>query len=236
MGNGTDMSRRPGVRFLSVLLFAAAAGGSGCALERSYVQSENARITLEEGQLEEHGLAFITPASVTGQEQDIQTVALVFSRVFATRRPDIPLVTLPEMLGRINRADLADDYRAMLAHHRDTGVFPHRYLTSLQAVSGARYVAQLKLADFRQDSEPRWGVLGFRVLETKRASLRIFLQVWDAERGEIAWEGMEEVSYAQDTATEAQISLQMAVRTAARRMISAMPGGRPVTEEDKADD
>lgn len=230
------MSFRPAFRSVSACLFVLLLGATGCALERSYIQSENASITLEEGQLEKHGLGFLTPATVTGQEQDIQTVGLIFSRVFEARRPAVPLVTLPEMLGEINRADLADDYRAMLAHHRDTGIFPRRFLTSLQAVSGARYLAQIKLADFRQSSESRWSIFGFRALETKRASLRIFLQIWDAERGEIAWEGMEEVSYADDTATETQISLQMAVRTAAERMIGTMPGGTPASEGGDEDD
>ena len=75
------------------------------------------------GQLEAGGLAFLTPSSVTGQEEDRQPLALVFADVLAERRKDIPVVGLPQTLSAVNRAGLTEAYKRMYQDYRDSGVF-----------------------------------------------------------------------------------------------------------------
>jgi hypothetical protein len=51
-----------------------------------------------------------------------------------------------------------------------------------------RYLAQLKLGAFRQESKSRFGFLGVRVLEAKTSTIRLFLLIWDSQDGSVAWE------------------------------------------------
>ena len=61
-------------------LFAALLLASGCSTSpHFYPTFQQQSISLGAGQLETGGLAFITPSTVTGQEQEKQGVALTFA-------------------------------------------------------------------------------------------------------------------------------------------------------------
>jgi hypothetical protein len=67
---------------------------------------------------------------------------------------------------------------------------------------------QLKLANFVQGNRDRFEVLGMRIIETKKADLRLVLQIWNTSEGSIAWETVEELSYAQDTVFSGSVALR----------------------------
>jgi len=94
-----------------------------------------------------------------------------------------------------------------------------------------RYLGQLKLSGFKQDSDGRLSLLGLRVLSTKIARLRLFFQIWDASDGSIAWEGLDELEYAEDTAAERTVTLQKAVNKAANDLINLLPSGSQPEKE-----
>jgi len=169
------------------------------------------------------GIAFITPSSVTGQEEDRQALAFTFTEVLQGKRPELRVLNLPQTLSAINRAGITEDYRKMADDYRATGIFARDTLRELAKAAGVRYVAQLKLADFRQESRERWGILGLRVFETKRASLRLFLQIWDSEDGSVAWEGTEELTFSFDSMSERTVTFRRAVEQAAGELISRLP-------------
>jgi hypothetical protein len=146
-------------------------------------------------------------------------MALTFAEVLREKRSDIHVVTLPETLGAVNRADLLDDYKAMYDDYADTGIFKKTSLQQISKATGARYLAQLKLAAFHQGSSTRFGVFGLRLFETKRANLRIFLQIWDGREGVIAWEGYEEMFFANDTYSEQGVMFYDVTRAIAEHML-----------------
>ena len=63
-------------------------------------------------------------------------------------------------------------------------------------------------------------------METKRANLRIFLQIWDGQEEEIAWEGYEEVIMSSETFTEKGVMFYDVARTIAERMMANIPQDR----------
>ncbi len=160
---------------------------------------------------------------MTGQEQDKQTLAFGFAKAMQERRPDIRIVTLPETLGAINRANIAEDYKLMYVDYRDTGVFKRDLLKKVGDATGVRYMAQLKLATFSQNSNDRLSLLGVRLMQTKQANIRIFFQIWDSKDGSIAWEGTEEMNYSWDTATEKPVTFKAIVEKAAINLIDLLP-------------
>lgn len=179
--------------------------------------------SLEPGSLARYRLAFLTPSTITGQEQDVQSLALYFSETLRKELPSVPVTSLSEALGLVNRAGLADDYRKMLEDYRETGIFAHAALEKIGRAVGARYLAQLKLGGFNQDTFERFSLFGFRLFQTLHSNIRLYLQIWDSETGTIAWEGSEEMSYSYDSSAERPVTFRMVVEEAARQLIATFP-------------
>lgn len=203
---------------------------SGCANNKIRSSTEQVHsatqapvVSLTAKNLQAAGIAFITPSSITGQEEDRVALALAFTETLRTLRPDLHCVTLPETLSAINRAGLTTEYKRMFEDSRLTGIFDRETLQKVARVTNVRYLAQLKLAGFRQESKGRWGMLGFRVLETKSASIRLFLQIWDSQDGSVVWEGSQELTLAYESLAEEAVTLQRAVEVSAREFVTRLP-------------
>lgn len=180
-------------------------------------------ISLKKDDLAAHGIAFITPSTVTGQEQEKEAVALTFADILKAERPTLKVSTLAETLGAVNKAGLAEEYRRMYEDYRDTGLFPADALRGVAAATGARYLAQLKLQGYSQGSKGRFGFLGLRIVETQYADVRLFLQVWDGRDGSIAWEAMQELRIARESMTEKPLMLRQMLEHSARELIARLP-------------
>ncbi len=169
------------------------------------------------------GLALITPSSATGQEEDKQALALSFTEVLQKIRPDLRIVPLPQTLSAVNRNGLATQYRQMFEDYRLAGIFDREALQKVAQVTGTRYLAQLKLGAFRQESKSRFGMLGLRVLETKTSTIRLFLQIWDSQDGSVAWEGAQESTLSHESLAEEYVSMKSIVQESARDLVAHLP-------------
>jgi len=178
---------------------------------------------LQSEDLRAGGIAFITPSSVTGQEEDKQALALAFSEVLLEVRPDLRVMHLPQTLSAINRVGLTRDYRQMFEDYRLTGIFDRETLQKVAGVTKMRYLAQLKLGAFRQESKDRFGLFGLRVVETKTSTIRLFLQIWDSQDGSVAWEGAQESTVSRESMAEDNVSLKSIVQESARDLVSHLP-------------
>lgn len=197
---------------------------AACATTKQlHSTTQASSIDLEPQILKTTGMAFITPTSVTGQEEDKQALALAFTEALKKIRPDLRIVSLPETLGAINRAGLASEYRQMFEDYRMSGIFDLGTLQKIAQLTGARYLAQLKLSGFRQESKNRWGTLGIRMVETKTTFLRLYLQIWDGQTGSVAWEGAQELQTAHETLHEDAISFKTAVEQSAHELLARLP-------------
>jgi len=195
---------------------------SACAPQISTEINHN-QFTLTADDLRNGGIAFITPSTVTGQEEEKQAVAFVFASTLIEQRPDLHIIPLPTTLSLINKANLADDYKEMYREYRDTGIFSKDTLEKIASVVGMRYVAQLKLAGFNQRSTDRFGVFGLRMIQTNTATARLFFQLWDAKSGTISWESVAELSWAEDKIFEDPVTLQTIMVRAAKEIAESLP-------------
>ena len=112
----------------------------------------------------------------------------------------------------------------MMADYKQTAILDPESQRKIGDADGARYLAQLKLASFTQGIDTRFNLLGYRMLETKRVSIRIFLVIWDSHTGSIAWEGYQEMSFSDDTSTEEGATFHDMARDIARDMIAVIRG------------
>jgi hypothetical protein len=197
---------------------------AGCSLQPNYYATvKEEAITLRQGDLESAGIAFITPSTVTGQEQEKQAVALAFADVLKQQRPALKVTTLAETLGAVNRAGLAESYKRMYDDYRDTGLFSSETLRRVGQATSTRYIAQLKLQGFGQGSKGRFGLLGFRVVETLYGDIRVYLQIWDSRDGSVAWEGMQELRIARDSTTEEPVTMHILLERSAQDLVAKLP-------------
>lgn len=180
-------------------------------------------ITLSQGQLENGGLAFLTPSTVTGQEEDKQPLALIFTDTLEQERPGIHVVPLAGTISAINQADLTETYKGMYRDYRDTGVFDPTALRQIGEATGMRYAGQLKMPSFSQGSKGRFGIFGLELMKTQTANIRLYFQIWDTRTGGIAWEGVEELTAAYDTMGEKSVTFKSVVEDAARELIKQLP-------------
>jgi heme-degrading monooxygenase HmoA len=196
----------------------------GCTTAPVYYRTVNEQaITLGKGDLEIGGIAFITPSTVTGQEQEKEAVALTFTDTLKSERPGLKVSTLAQTLGAVNRNGLADAYKRMYEEARDTGLFSAEVLRRVGAATGTRYLAQLKLLAFSQSSKGRFGFLGLRVVETQYADARVFFTIWDSRDGTVAWEAMQELRIARESTTEEPLMLRRVLEHSARELIARLP-------------
>lgn len=206
------------------LIILSLLGMPGCAtMNQSYSTTSHENLSLQVGDLETHGIAFISTSASTGREEDRQAVALLFAQVLREQYPLIRVTSLSETLGKVNATDLADAYIAMHGDYRSTGLLRQETLAAIGEATGARYLAQLRLSAFAQNSSTRFGALGLRIVNTRVARVRIFFQIWDSETGGIAWEGVEELVRSFETAQENLVTFQSVVEESARRLVERLP-------------
>jgi len=188
-----------------------------------YSQPRTETLRLAKEDLRAGGLAFLTPSTVTGQEEDKQTLAYVFSDTVQKERPDLRFVPLSRTISAVNLAGLADIYRKMYSDYRDTGVFDAPSLQRVAGAAGVRYLGQLKLGRMDQSSRSRFGFLGLSLVNTQYANMRVYFQLWDSRDGTIAWEGIDEVTIAADTQRELPMSFQQVAEQAAKNLVARLP-------------
>ena len=196
---------------------------SGCFVPQKQFTDQHQTLSLKQNELSANGIAFITPSTATGQEEEKQGLALMVADILKKKRTDIRCVTLAETLSAVNKAGLSEDYKGMYTDYRDTGLFKKDILKKVGELTGTRYVAQLKLANFNQGNRDRFSFFSLRVIETRKADIRLILQIWDTTDGTIVWEGAEELSYATDTPFSGNVPLRIMVEEVSENLIANMP-------------
>ncbi|MBW2520283.1 MAG: hypothetical protein JRD88_08025 [Deltaproteobacteria bacterium] len=214
--------------YLSLIFFAVMM--TACITNQINPSGRSENVSLKAEDLQKHGMSLITPTTASGKEEDKQAVALVFAGMLRENHPEIPLMTLTETLGRINSNGLEERYQKMYRDYYDTGIFDRETLSEIGTITGTRYISQLKLAAFNQQSNSRLSFLGLRLVKTQESSIRMFMTIWDSADGTIAWEGMQELSYAYDTITEKPVSFRQAVEEASVEIIRRLPGDTGTTD------
>ena len=204
---------------------------SACSTQQNHSTAQHQAIDLAPNALPKYGVAFVSPSTVTGREEDKQALAFIVAQVLLKERPDIRQVSLPQTLGAINNAGLASDYKQMVIDYQTTGIFSRNTLVNIGDAVNARYLIQVNLASFNQGSRGRFSLLGYRLFQTKLADIRMFIQIWDTSTGMIAWEGVEELILAEETHSEKVINFTTVVEESARNLIALLPESSESTDQ-----
>ena len=114
--------------------------------------------------------------------------------------PNWKVVDEQATLTGINTHGLGTDYIRMRRDAEDAHLLDRETLRKIGAVLGVRYIFQPRLASFTQTMTERWKFPGvdLRLVQTRSSMMRISLQLWDAESGELIWSSVAEAVLANE--------------------------------------
>jgi hypothetical protein len=120
----------------------------------------------------------------------------------------------------INMQGLGPEYIQMRRDAGDTHLLSRESLRKIGAALGVRYVFQPRLASFTQTMIDRWKLVDVRIAQTRSSVIRISLQLWDTESGELIWSSVSESFLEGEGVTQEPVFLEDAVRVALGSMMS----------------
>ena len=163
-----------------------------------------------------------TSAGLSGNELGL---ALSLKRVVQQMAPTMPLMSPQDAASRINRQGLAPEYARMRVEYAQSNILDRNTLRKVGAALGVRYVFQPRLAAFTQTLYDRWEfpALNIKVLRTRVSILRLALQVWDTETGDLVWASTAEGAFQEEAFTDEPVYLREAGRITWGSIISALP-------------
>jgi hypothetical protein len=108
--------------------------------------------------------------------------------------PTLKVTTEQETLSKINRHGLGVEYTQMRFDGEESHLLNYGSLARIGAALGVQYFFQPRLAAFTQIMTDRMKIPGldFRIVQTRSSLLRVSLQLWEAESGELIWSSVLE--------------------------------------------
>jgi hypothetical protein len=174
-----------------------------------------------------------TSPSLSGNEIGL---ALSLKRVVQRMDPNMRLVSPQEAASRINRQGLASEYARMRMDYAQSNILDRNTLRKIGAALGVRYVFQPRLAAFTQTLYDRWEFpgLNIQVLRTRVSILRLALQLWDTETGDLVWASTAEGAFQEEALTEEPVYLREAGRITWGSIISDFAQGKTASQYNHA--
>jgi hypothetical protein len=164
--------------------------------------------------LEQEPVAVLEALTAPGLHGNEVGLALSLKRVMQRVHPQIRLVSPQEAASQINRHGLAADFTRMRMDYEQSNILDRNTLEKIGVMLGVRYVLQPRLAAFTQTLYERWSVpaLGIKITWIRSSILRLALQLWDTNTGDLLWASTAEGSFQEEAFTEEPVYLREAVR------------------------
>jgi hypothetical protein len=109
-------------------------------------------------------------------------------------RPPIQAIPPYRTLSLLNEKGLAGDYANLISGYSASGILDHQRLHDIGNALGSSYLMLPGLAEFNQTVLDKFEALGFKALRTRITTLRLWLQLWDTQTGQIVWESSGEIT------------------------------------------
>ena len=165
----------------------------------------------------------MAPAGIQGLSP---TVAHALSTALSQASPPIRAIPMLQTLNRLTDQRLAGEYAELLASYGRGGIPDRARLERIGAALGSRYVLQPGLAEFGHALVDTFELAGFKLVRTRVSTLRLWLQLWDAQTGHLLAESTGETTVATPVlTTDSIVSLDhMAQKLWSRMIKQDLPG------------
>lgn len=153
----------------------------------------------------------ITLPALRGNEV---AVSYYLEEILYKAAPNWKVVPTQELTKRINREGLAGEYAKLRADYELSDILDGGTLRKIAAAIGVRYVFQPRLAAFSQTMTDRFKFPGLDLLltQTRSSNMRISLQLWDAETGELIWGSMAETTMQNEAVSQDPVYMEDVAR------------------------
>jgi hypothetical protein len=136
-------------------------------------------------------LGVVAPGGIQGLTP---TIAHALTTSLSRTKPPVRVVPMPETLSRLADHGLTGEYGDILAGFGRTGMLERERLQRIGAALGSRYVMQPGLAEFSQSLFDQFELWGIKIVRNRIATLRLWLQIWEAPTGHLLWERTGELT------------------------------------------
>jgi hypothetical protein len=136
-------------------------------------------------------LGLVAPVNLQGFSPSL---SLALASAIAQVRPPIQAIPAYGTVSLLNEQGLARDYAALISGYAQGGILEQQRLRRIGSALHSRYLLLPGLAEFDQTIEDRFETMGLKLLRNRVTTLRLWLQLWDAQTGQIVWESGGEVT------------------------------------------
>lgn len=210
-----------GVALLLLSLFA-----TGCASSlygwQVRTSSTSLPASFQPADFEQHAVALfggIAPPALRGNEV---AISYALDQILHKVSPSWKVMSPQELAKRINRHGLGGEYAKMRADFEISHILDGGTLRKIASALGVRYVFQPHLAAFSQTMTDRWSFppIDLRMMQTRSSIMRISLQLWDAETGEIVWASIAETTMQNEAVSQDPVFFEDVARATLGSMVA----------------
>jgi hypothetical protein len=181
---------------------------------------------------EEQALALFPAVTIPGLRGNEAALSYYLDDIIRKLAPKWRTVSPKSTVTRINQQGLAERYIKLMQDHEQSNIFDRNLLRPVAAALGARYVFQPRLAFLVQTMTDRWKVpaLDVRVSQTRSSIMRLSLELWDADSGELVWASVAETNMANEAVSQDPVYLEDIARATLGSMISDLLHGKTASQ------
>lgn len=205
---------------------------SGCASSiygwQSRTNSTPLPSSFRHAVFEEQAVALFPAVTVPALRGNEVAISYYLDEILRKLAPKWRTVSPKIIVTRINQEGLAEAYTKLMQDHEQSNIFDRNLLGKVAAALRARYVFQPRLAFLMQTMTDRWKIpaLDVRVSQTRSSIMRLSLQLWDTENGELVWGSVAETNMANEAVSQDPVYLEDIARATLGSMISDLLHGK----------
>jgi hypothetical protein len=135
----------------------------------------------------------ITPAGLQGLSPFLSHGLVA---AIAEASPSMQGVPSYEIVNVINDQGLAAEYTSLISGFVRSGILEREPLRRIGSAIGSRYLLLSGLADFNQVLVDKFEIAGIKMVRNRVTTLRLWLQLWNSQTGQMVWESTGETTVA----------------------------------------
>jgi hypothetical protein len=181
----------------TMLAFTAALLAAGCGpayLSDTFATSTTKPASFDVGALQDEAVATLGPVAPGGLQGSSPVISLALATELTKVKPPIRTISTFETVNRLTDRGLAGEYAHLLSGFASTGMLERQRLRRIGSGLDARYVLLPGFAQLDETIIDRFEAGGLKLLRNRVSTLRLWLQLWDAQSGHLVWESAGEVT------------------------------------------
>jgi hypothetical protein len=207
-----------------ILLFIAAVTMAGCTVTAETTSNTSYEAeSFSPDELQQKGLAIMPIQSDQGVEGFRRPFGNEINKTAQSTLSNTEVTVWEKSQQRINDAGLVEEYREAIRSYEQTSILDQEAVQELGEAVGKRYLLIITLAPPQQESD----YIGQGVT-MKTKSVSAFGKVWDASKGDIAWEGVATTEVTTGNYTQAEGTTQDRAQKTAEALMRRVMGMNPL--------